>query len=231
MIIRVLGALAAIPVAAAITLSGTAQAATTPSQRGLDVASYQHPGGAGINWSQVARAGYKFVFIKATEGTYYVNRYYAADRNGAERNGLKVGAYAFAVPNRSPGWAQADYLINHMGHTTLAPVLDIEWNPYGSLCYNMGPGRMVAWIASFERTIYSHLHEYATINTPPSWWNPCTGGSRRFASVALWDENNHHSTPSRPVLPAGWSTWQYWQRSITGRIPGIDATVDIDVTS
>lgn len=99
----VIGVLAAITVAGAIISSGGAQAATTPEQKGLDVASYQHPGGASINWHEVASDGYKFVFIKATEGTYYVNPYYSSDRKSAEKNGLKVGAYAFAVPNRSPG--------------------------------------------------------------------------------------------------------------------------------
>ncbi len=226
---RVIGALAALPIAAAITFSATAQAATAPAQRGLDVASYQHPGGVGINWHRVARAGYTFVFVKATQNDNYVNPYYAQDRNAAERNGLEVGAYAFATPNQSPAWRQADYLIEHMGHTTLAPVLDIEWNPYGALCYDMRGQRMVDWIASFERTIYRHLHEYATINTPSSWWNPCTGRSHQFAKIALWDENNHYSTPSQPVLPAGWHTWLYWQKSITGRIPGIVGYVDIDV--
>src|SRR5689334_20011263 len=35
---------------------------------GVDVADHQHPHGAAIDWSQVADAGYKFAFIKATEG-------------------------------------------------------------------------------------------------------------------------------------------------------------------
>lgn len=227
---RIFGALASILIAGAVTFSGTAQAATAPGRRGLDVSSYQHPGGVIINWRRVARNGYSFVFIKATEGTYYVNPYYAQDLRGAEGNGLIVGAYAFAVPSRSPGWAQADFLIRHMGRTTLAPVLDIEWNPYaGNECYNMRPWRMVAWITSFEGAIRRHLHEYATINTPSSWWNRCTRRSHQFANVPLWDENNRYSTPSRPVLPAGWHTWSYWQKSITGRIPGIHAQVDIDV--
>jgi hypothetical protein len=40
---------------------------------GVDVADHQHPHGAAIDWSQVAAAGYKFAFVKATEGNYYVN--------------------------------------------------------------------------------------------------------------------------------------------------------------
>jgi lysozyme len=228
---RTIAALAALPIAAGITFSGTAQAATRPAQRGLDIASFQHPNGAGINWRRVADHGYKFVFIKATQSDNYVNPYYAADRAGAEKNGLKVGAYAFAIPNASPGWKQADYLLANMGHTTLAPVLDIEWNVYGANCYSLSPSQIVSWVASFERAIHRHLHEYAIINTPQSWWNACTARSTRFGTMPLWDENNHNSTPSRPVLPAGWTTWLYWQKSITGHIPGIVGYVDIDVKS
>jgi|SRR5215472_2175909 len=111
---RVPGVVAAVPVAGALIFGGTAQAAPTP-QRGIDVSSYQHPGGKNIHWPSVARAGYKFAFIKDTEGSYYVNPYYASDAKSAEAAGLAVASYAFAVPNRSSGSAQANYLINHGG--------------------------------------------------------------------------------------------------------------------
>jgi len=211
---------------------GTAQAATTPSVKGLDVSSYQHPGGAGINWREVVHYGYKFVFIKDTEGTYYVNRYYLSDRSGAEAHGMKVGSYAFAVPNRSSGSSQANYLLSHQGYSKgmLAPVLDIERNPYGSNCYGLSTTSMRNWINQFEATIHKSIGEYATINTPSSWWNACTG-KYHAPEYPLWDENNHNSTPSSPVLPAGWTTWSYWQYSITGHIPGIDGAVDLDKTN
>lgn len=227
---RVLGVVAAVPVAGALVFGGTAQAAPAP-QRGIDVSSYQHPGGKNIHWPSVARAGYKFAFIKDTEGSYYVNPYYASDAKSARAAGLAVASYAFAVPNRSSGPAQANYLINHGGYSKgmLAPVLDIEWNPYGSNCYGLSPSRMVSWIASFENTVHSRTGVWATINTPSTWWNTCTGKSHAFASRPLWDENNHNSTPAHPVLPAGWTTWSYWQYSITGYVPGIVGYVDLNV--
>jgi GH25 family lysozyme M1 (1,4-beta-N-acetylmuramidase) len=230
--LTVAGLLAAV----ALGAGGTAQAVSAvrpPSVRGIDVSSYQHPGGAGINWRSVAHYGYKFAFIKDTEGTYYVNPYYASDLRGAQAHGLKVGSYAFANPSQSSGSAQARYLLSHGGFKAgmLAPVLDIEWNPQGANCYGLSPASMVSWVASFENTIHSRTGVWATINTPSSWWNACTGRSHAFGNRPLWDENNHHSTPSSPVLPAGWTTWSYWQYSITGHIPGVPGTVDLNKTN
>src|SRR5688572_17208342 len=45
---------------------------------GIDIARYQHPNGVGIDWTTVA-ANRRFVIIKATENTDYVNEYYADD--------------------------------------------------------------------------------------------------------------------------------------------------------
>jgi hypothetical protein len=56
--------------------------------RGVDVADYQHPHGAAIAWPRVAAAGFKFAFIKATEGDYYPNPYYASDLAQAKAAGL-----------------------------------------------------------------------------------------------------------------------------------------------
>ena len=88
--------------------------------RGVDVASYQHVNGAGIGWPNVAKAGYKFAAIKATEGNYYANPYGASDLTGAEQAKLSVIAYHFAIPNVSGGAAQADYADHHTPRTGAA---------------------------------------------------------------------------------------------------------------
>jgi GH25 family lysozyme M1 (1,4-beta-N-acetylmuramidase) len=56
-----------------------------------------------------AAAGYKFAFVKATEGGYYANPYYASDLAQAKAAGLYAAGYHFAVPNVSDGTSQADY--------------------------------------------------------------------------------------------------------------------------
>jgi len=105
-------------------------AATSTTLNGVDVASFQHPNGAAINWASVHGAGYDFAAIKATEGNYYTNSYYAGDAAAATAAGMYVAAYHFAIPNVSDGTSQADYLVNHasykIGGLFLPAVADLE---------------------------------------------------------------------------------------------------------
>ena len=70
--------------------------------RGLDISAYQHAGSP-IHWAKLATHGIRFVAIKASEGTYYLNPYYASDARAAAAAGLRVMPYVFANPGRSGG--------------------------------------------------------------------------------------------------------------------------------
>ena len=118
-------------------LLGSARADTL---QGVDVASYQHPNGEGINWARAAKAGVQFVAVKTTEGTYYRNPFALTDLAQAKAAGLSVMAYVFAIPNGNGGsgsaTAQADYLIKDLARAAgrMPPImLDIEYNPYGAI--------------------------------------------------------------------------------------------------
>ncbi len=81
--------------------------------RGVDVAAFQHPvtnadpQGAPIDWSRVAADGIRFAAVKATEGNYYVNPFYAGDLADAAAAGLPVLGYAFANPKSGNGTGPA----------------------------------------------------------------------------------------------------------------------------
>jgi GH25 family lysozyme M1 (1,4-beta-N-acetylmuramidase) len=201
--------------------------------QGVDVASYQHPNGAAINWAKVAASGIQFAAVKATEGDYYQNPYALKDLSGAKAAGLSVMAYAFGIPNGNGSSAspavQADYLLAYLAKTGGPPpavLLDIEYNPYGSECYGLSQSAMVSWIAAFDAEIRAKTGQDPIIYTPPSWWQTCTGGVARFRQVPLWvpDPNSKSS----PILPAGWANWAFWQYSSTGTVSGIAAKTDLD---
>src|SRR5262249_22928822 len=125
--------------------------------RGIDVARHPPPHRAAINWSMVARKGYKFAFVKVSEGDYYVNPYYGSDLAHAKAAGLYVTGYDFAVPNVSSGSSQAVYAVKHSRYAadgrTMPLALDIEYNPYGRTCYGLTAARMVAWISAFRSEV------------------------------------------------------------------------------
>jgi lysozyme len=195
---------------------------------GIDVADYQHPGGAAINWPRVAAAGYKFAFIKATEGDYYGNPYYGADLAQAKAAGLNVAGYHFAVPNVSGGASQAGYAVRASGYTTNGPTmplaLDIEYNPYGAECYGLSHAAMVSWISAFAAEVRRLTGHRPTIYSTADWWNTCTGGSTAFGSDPLWVAGYGSASPP---MPAGWANWTFWQFTSQGSVPGITGHVDV----
>ena len=180
-------------------LAGTGEPSGTLA-RGVDVAAAQHPGGAGIDWPQVAAAGYSFAAVKATEGTYYANPWYAADTAGAAAAGLQVIGYHVAIPNVSSGAAQADYAVHHLGQAAGGQAaggrsrpleLDVEYDPYAAAdhtnqCYGLSAVRLVAWIGAFTREAERVTGQAPVIYTSAAWWRACTGDSSAFSADPLW---------------------------------------------
>ncbi len=216
----------------------TASTATTPLN-GIDVSSGQHPSGATINWADVAAAGYQFAAIKATEGNYYTNPYYASDAADAIAAGMYVAAYQFANPNPKNGTAvqEADYAVQnagnyHVGGHYLPLMLDIEYNPYpddGNECYGLSPAQMVSWVSSFMAEATRLTGAAPIIYTPPAWWDTCAGGSTAFGGDVLWVPA--YSSGSPGTLPSGWSNWTMWQYTSSGTVSGISGPVDLDYFS
>jgi GH25 family lysozyme M1 (1,4-beta-N-acetylmuramidase) len=196
--------------------------------RAVDVASHQHPRGAVINWGQVAKAGYRFAFIKASEGNYYANPYYASDVAQAKAAGLYVAGYHFAVPNVSGGASQADFAVSHVGYAadgrTMPLALDIEYNPYGATCYGLTAARMVAWISAFTTEAIRLTSQPTIIYTTADWWRSCTADSGAFGSDPLWVAAYGHASPP---MPAGWRQWTFWQYTSRAQVPGIATKVDV----
>lgn len=205
------------------------RAAAADYVRGIDVASHQHPNGAAINWSQVAGSGIRFAGVKATEGNYYQNPYYAGDMSGAQGAGLYSFAYHFATPNDSGGVEQADYFLDRAAFApngkTLRPAVDMEWNPYleyANACYDKTPAQLVTWIRDFVGEVKRRIGVDPIIYTAAAWWRDCVGNSTAFADYPLWVA----SYAASPSLPVGWSNWDLWQYSDSTTVPGITGPVD-----
>src|SRR5215472_16554668 len=224
----------------AATVNPASLPAAASTLQGIDVASFQHPGGAPIGWSAVAAAGYKFAFIKVTEGSYYGNPYYAADAAGAKAAGMLAAPYVFAIPNYSGGALQADYALDHANYAPdgqmLAPILDAEYDPYagsdgtpsGSACYGLTPAQMVAWIDAFTTEIHRRTGQSPVIYTTSQWWTTCTGDTTNFSSDPLWIAS---PSTSGPTLPAGWTDWTYWQYSNRATLPAVPTAFDTSYLS
>jgi GH25 family lysozyme M1 (1,4-beta-N-acetylmuramidase) len=208
-------------------------AAAKAAERGVDVASYQHPNRAAINWPRVHASGIGFAAVKATEGAYYRNPYALADLAQARAAGLAVAAYAFAIPNgngasRGPV-TQANYLLRFLGtmSRSVPVMLDIEYNPYGRECYGLTARAMVSWISSFNSEVKAKTGRKPILYVPASWWAACTRSNKGFGQRKLWVPD--YTTAPSPRLPAGWKTWSFWQYTSTGTVHGIQAPGHTDL--
>ncbi|WP_410673535.1 lysozyme [Amycolatopsis sp. cmx-4-68] len=186
---------------------------------GHDVSGHQGV----VDWAGAVKAGAKFAYVKATEGTGFLNPQFIGQYDGAHTAGLIRGAYHFARPDVSGGAEQAEYFIAHGGGwgpdgKTLPGALDIEYNPYGEACYGKSPADMTTWIGDFTRTYLAKVKRSALIYTSTTWWKRCTGNTNRFGnSDPLWLA---HYAPEIGELPAGWDKHSIWQFARGGGLPG-----------
>jgi GH25 family lysozyme M1 (1,4-beta-N-acetylmuramidase) len=221
--------------------------AGTNATQGTDVSSIQHPTTTStINWNDVASSPIYFAGVKASEGNYYTNPFYAGDtKDGEEADaaqavaaGLYVTPYIFANPwtgdNDTNGTAaeQADYgaaaikagSVSYSNNHMLPVTLDIEPDPYANTensnaCYGLSQSAMRTWISQFITEIKKDLptSKAPIIYTTADWWNACTGNSTAFSGYPLWLASYG---VTNPALPAGWTTYTIWQYG-GGTVSGI----------
>jgi GH25 family lysozyme M1 (1,4-beta-N-acetylmuramidase) len=192
---------------------------STASLPGLDVSGFQ----GNVDWAQVKANGAQFAYVKATEGTYFTSSYFPQQYNGSYQQGLVRGAYHFGIPNYSSGAAQADFFVGRGGawsadNQTLPGALDIEYNPYGAECYGLTQPQMVDWINAFANEYHALTSRWPALYSTTDWLTTCAGNSATFgANDPLWIAN-YNGTPN--PLPAGWSTYTFWQFADHGTFPG-----------
>ena len=98
---------------------------------GIDISKYQ----GNINWEELKRnSRIKFIYIKATEGSDYVDPRYHENIRNARKHGFKVGSYHF-LSTRSAATTQFYNFIRTAKREDqdLLPVIDVEnlkpWSP------------------------------------------------------------------------------------------------------
>ncbi len=100
--------------------------------RGIDVSAYQ----GDIDWKVLSEQGIQFAFIKATEGSSFVDEKFNVNYENAMKTNLKIGTYHFFSYD-SEGSTQAENFIRNVPkkEEMLPPVIDIEF--YGDKYINI----------------------------------------------------------------------------------------------
>jgi GH25 family lysozyme M1 (1,4-beta-N-acetylmuramidase) len=219
--------------ASAVVVAITVSAVPAQGATGIDVSSWNHPNGAGIDWHTVRNAGHTFAFVKADEGprstggAYYTNPYFFGDWAGAGAAGLYRGAYHFARPKLPLSTAVAD--ARHFvsvtgtmrGPRDLPPVLDLEATG------GLSAGNIVAWAKNWLHEVERLTGRRPIVYMGYYFWQDALARTTELAPWRLWLP--WYTNASQPGnVPAPWGTWTFWQYTETGRVPGMVGNVDIN---
>ena len=145
--------------------------------RGVDLSSYQ----GSVDWNTLSAQNIRFAFIKATEGSSFVDPRFKDNWSAAAGTGLRIGAYHF-FSFESPGETQAELFRSTVKEVkkelrTLVDILTDE--------YDMKP------------IIYANGSTYKTIvrgdfDDCDLWFRSVYSGVPSDISWTFWQYSNRH---------------------------------------
>ena len=191
---------------------------------GIDVSEFQGL----ITWSQV-KTQKAFAFIRTSYGTTIADAMFHANWLGAQKAGVIVSAYHFAVPNASDPNAQVAFMLDqinraggYQGHN-LAPALDLED------ATTLDDAALRDWAVAFCNSLDAAIKNPAQRTMIYSYVAFIASHPLTFAALRdrlLWIADYNPS--GQPPNVASWTQWTAWQYADTGRVGGILTAVDLD---
>lgn len=181
---------------------------------GVDVSHHQGQ----IDWAQVADDDIAFAYIKATEGSDFVDRSFAENWDGAGAAGLDRGVYHFFTLCRS-GRDQAEHLLATVpaDPDALPPALDLE------LAGNCADRPSRDWV---EREVRVFIDTIEKAGGQPVVLYIGADFEGRYH---LRDELDRPFWHRRILLRPDVSGWWIWQFTARASVDGIDGTTDLNV--
>lgn len=183
------------------------------SVKGIDVSNHQKV----IDWEEISRnEKITFVFMKATEGKDYQDKYFTANWSAAGDLGLIRGAYHYFTA-ASSGMDQADNFIRlvPVEKGCLPPVIDIEVRGADKAVFKKE-------LADFIGRIEETYHQTPILYVVYPIYDEYIKGE--FDRCPVWIRD----IIDPPALSDS-GEWLFWQYSNRGRIRGIDSFVDLNV--
>ncbi len=196
---------------------------------GIDVSHWQ----GDINWTKVYNAGYRFAFVKATEGVGFTDWYFHKNTDEGTDAGVLMGAYHFARPDlNNTGEEEAEYFLSIVGDYIeagyLRPVLDIE------VSGGKTKSALSSWVVDWMETVKNKTGVEPLIYT--NYYFIRERFNDTVANYDLWIAYwNCDPTPTVSIPPtekfADWDFWQYQAPGGCGNysIPGVEGNVDLDI--
>ncbi len=192
---------------------------TIYTDRGIDIS--HHNGDVDFNRVASEEADVSFMYIKATEGTDYLDPHFVRNARGAISSGLPTGAYHFFRYDTDGELQALNFMRALRGRRfSLPPAIDVEdWgNPDGhatALIVERLRAMTSALLAEgYKPIIYTNIQGYHRLI------------EGNFDTLPLWISS--FSDPPLETDP-GNLRWTIWQYSHRGDVAGISSPTDLNV--
>lgn len=189
--------------------------------RGVDVSSYQGE----IDWETLADQDIQFAFIKATEGSSFVDPYFAENYSESKKTDLRIGAYHFFSYDSS-GKTQAENFISTVEplENMLPPVVDVEF--YDDKETNL-PNK---------KDVYRELKIFIDELEKHYGLKPIIYATEKSYELFIADSFNEYDIWIRNVITQpslsdnrNWTFWQYTNRDRLKGYSGKEKYIDVNV--
>ncbi|WP_345528390.1 glycoside hydrolase family 25 protein [Nocardioides endophyticus] len=179
--------------------------AAYPPKRRLDGVDTSHYQGGRVDLKAARAEGLQWWYVKATEGTTFVDPTYDRRVRQARKAGVPVGAYHFARPDRGDAADEARFFLAtaDIRAGDMLPMLDLESSE------GLSPSELTTWTGTWVRTVTRHLAGLG-LRGRPIIYTPFNleKGFGCFCWVARYSNDFR-----APVVPRPWQRAVIWQHS------------------
>ena len=211
--------------------------------KGVDVSSHQ----GDIDWSQVYKAGYRFAFVKASEGEGWKDSCFDNNIKGAHDANILAGAYHFGLPQFNDPYTEAEWFLKvaspYLRSGYLRPAFDLEDHKHTHTSpRELNEQNLTKWILEWMYIVEMHTGAKPILYTNRSYTtylDPTVEFlGRKITDYKLWIADPECGETTEPTTTGIWNTWVFWQYwdpqpppngCGENYVPGISGGVDLDL--
>lgn len=188
-----------------------------PVYEGIDVSQWQGT----IDYARVKQDGIQIVYIKASEGTRYVDPYFRTNYTNAKANGLQVGFYHYVrARTEEQGRQEARHFANTISGTSPDCRLAMDFESFGDLTVGQINQISRAFLSELKTITGKDLVIYSNTNNARNVFDESLA-----EEYPLWVANYGVETPPSN---GKWNSWVGFQYTSRGNVTGIEGYVDRD---
>ena len=184
--------------------------------QGIDVSQWQDE----IDFSGVEDDGIEIVYIKASEGTSYVDPYFEINYTKARQNGLKVGFYHYLIARTvEEAYDEAQFFASTISGKTPDCKLAMDFESFGSLSRTQINQIAEAFLSRVETLTDKEVVIYSDVTNARNIFNLSLA-----SEYPLWVAEYGVNMPQ----DTNWDEWIGFQYTNKGEMDGINGYVDRD---